>query len=919
MANLNSGHYPFTDSDFVAHELQIAEHTYTVNRVAVQANDLRYFHIGIYANAKSMLRDLQRRKRDSETMHFGYDVRIGFNNNVNFWSQYRVKTIDHGSWTEAIGVTTDVFQGKALMLPQDPAEDGRAIMAFLRRYGTIPFADTPEWQERMVSVFQMATKPWHSWQPNTPQTVRGVDLLPNTLERIEARLAIDLRSGKLSIPSGLPAPDLDVSTMDLNKYMLTFGTTLAARVSSDAVHQPGTAPNLGILRKPFMAQADAVAAIDKCWKENRKSVFLVGEQGVGKTLISLAAAYNYLDGRPGVIAVHAPAHLIKKWEREARMTLPGIKIRHIRTMRDAMALIRHRATSQELWVIPRDRAKLGYQLRPAYHTGRRFLECPDCGEPLGKYVSDPNTDNGKRFEPFWADDFESKTVQNSTCPKCHAGLWQMDGSKARRYPITKILKRAEIDILIADEVHEEKADTLQGQSLGRLISAADRVLMITATLLGGKSSDMYHHLMRTQGRAMREAGYTGERPFIESYGSYTHVAKRVRNKKGNLVIQRSWKESPGINPCLFPDWMLPNSVFIDLEDLKANLPEYDEDVRLVKMTDEQKREVSRLEQQIRAEAQAAEARGEKPNYSAFLHKALALPDIAGDAEELLPKEVAMVAECMKERMLGRRCAIYIQYTKRFDVAARLQKGLEDQGLTVDHLTTDIPPEDREEWLHARKGDVLITHSKLVATGLDLTQYPTIMWCQFGWSLFDLRQASRRSWRLGQDKRVRVLFYAYEKTMQESVLRVLASKMVAAQAIEGRFSAEGLQAMINSEDILHQMAQILVHGISALPQATDVWKFEQADMEMPVLEQPTIEIKEPETPTPEVSTPEVPTTNVEPLVPVSLPLVIERRVDFDQLLRERNAALQKQMTRAPRVRFNPGQLTLFTPEPANKGA
>ena len=60
---------------------------------------------------------------------------------------------------------------------------------------------------------------------------------------------------------------------------------------------------------------------------------------------------------------------------------------------------------------------------------------------------------------------------------------------------------------------------------------------------------------------------------------------------------------------------------------------------------------------------------------------------------------------------------------------------------------------------------MICHPKLVETGLDLLDFPTIIFYESGYSLHTLRQASRRSWRIGQRRPVRVKFRCYEGTMR----------------------------------------------------------------------------------------------------------------------------------------------------------
>lgn len=82
----------------------------------------------------------------------------------------------------------------------------------------------------------------------------------------------------------------------------------------------------------------------------------------------------------------------------------------------------------------------------------------------------------------------------------------------------------------------------------------------------------------------------------------------------------------------------------------------------------------------------------------------------------------------------------------------------------------------------------------------------------GYNLYTMRQASRRSWRLSQTKDVEVYFLYYKKTIQEQALSLMATKLQASMAIEGKFSEEGLNALSNNEDIFSQIASSVAEGI-----------------------------------------------------------------------------------------------------------
>jgi hypothetical protein len=119
--------------------------------------------------------------------------------------------------------------------------------------------------------------------------------------------------------------------------------------------------------------------------------------------------------------------------------------------------------------------------------------------------------------------------------------------------------------------------------------------------------------------------------------------------------------------------------------------------------------------------------------------------------------------------------------------------------------------------------VVIAHPKLVETGLDLLDFPTILFYESGYSLHTLRQAARRSWRIGQKRRVRVKFMCYESTMQTSCLRLMGKKLLVALTMEGKFAGEGLQSIDDDDDMLAAMARELVEKNGIGDSADAIWK------------------------------------------------------------------------------------------------
>ena len=159
--------------------------------------------------------------------------------------------------------------------------------------------------------------------------------------------------------------------------------------------------------------------------------------------------------------------------------------------------------------------------------------------------------------------------------------------------------------------------------------------------------------------------------------------------------------------------------------------------------------------------------------------------------------------------------------------------------------TQTPPEEREAWYERQlKAGVqaFIGHPRLVQTGLDLIFCPAIIWYQTGYSTFTLRQASRRSWRIGQTKPVTVRFLCYENTAQVGCLRLMGRKLLVSMALEGKFSDSGLQAMDDGADVLTTLARELVMNQGVGQSADEIWRALQT-------QQPQVQTPEPTAPEP----------------------------------------------------------------------
>ena len=514
-----------------------------------------------------------------------------------------------------------------------------------------------------------------------------------------------------------------------------------------------------------------------------------------------------------------------------------------------------------IFCIGREKAKLSYFWKHCYGKSRsgRYLGSltnPDTGCPV-------ETD-GVRLSAL---DFEKKRlhqiVEDSKAGKTkYSALWQADGNKIVRMAPTEYMGRFMPewwDYAIADEIHQLAGDTAQGNALGVLNKTARRFLGLTGTLLSGYADDLFNTLFRTDAKRMTEDGYewgsAGRERFTRDFGVIETIERitvedNACSKKTKKTV--TIKRKPGASPLLFGKYLMDHCAFIGLEDISDGLPSYREEVVPVAMEEPLKTAYEELEEEITACLK--EHRGNSSVASTMLNALLAWPDhpygfgtlygsefdpetkcresfviaetVDLDKNETYAKERALIEEVKAQLARGRKCQVFAVYTNKHDVIERLEQLFRAEGIRAAILRASVPTHRREAWYREqlRRGiDVAICHPKIVETGLDLLDFPTILFHETGYSLHTLRQSSRRSWRIGQRRPVEVKFFAYKGTMQEVCLRLMGKKLLVALAMEGKFTSEGLQAIDGDDDMLTAMARELVENKGIGESADSIWR------------------------------------------------------------------------------------------------
>ena len=632
---------------------------------------------------------------------------------------------------------------------------------------------------------------------------------------------------------------------------------------------------------------------------------IVAECGSGKSKIGSTAlgalqglwASQKKSGAPKTFnLIMCPSHITKKWVREIGETLPNTYAVVVKSITELERLYTiYKAEDKSVYaVFSKEKARDGYMRYPAvtWDSRQKAFLCPDCGKPVQMEYSD----DGSRYlinanPPF----FLREHKKNRVCRECGSMLWAaVNPSRnilwakipdfgwvykslaanyfpltkneaiqerlweiaqnpqssfpirgaCRRFPLSTYIKRkmrGRIDTFVADELHEYNNNSGQGDAMAEIFGASKQFVGMTATLINGYSSGIFHLLYRLVPGLMRKDGksYRSPQTFHAEYGVMENVYETTdaaynANRRASKRKTKT-RQLPGVSPLVFSRFLLEYTAFLSLADMGKELPDYEEIPVPVEMPDDVMSAYKEAEREIRQVLKSDQKAAQKL-LSTYMNLLTVYPDQPYDQpdivhpidghiishpsneacfDDILPKEEAVLKKVKEKISVGGRVIIYTSWT-RTDSQQKLLKLLTGEGIRTEILPPSVPPEKREDWVEKRVRSgcqVLITNPKCVETGLDLNDFTTLIFYSMGYNLFTLRQASRRSWRINQNApRVEVYMFYYANTMQAKAMKLMASKLAVAGIIEGNLSEEGLAAMSDVRDLTSQMAKELTQGI-----------------------------------------------------------------------------------------------------------
>src|SRR5215831_12922634 len=219
--------------------------------------------------------------------------------------------------------------------------------------------------------------------------------------------------------------------MNIHEFIEEFRSVIVSSVGRDSnpLYHPGTDRKKiyqlikEIPRRPIASQIDAIGGIVQALK-SRDSAILVGEMGLGKTYISIAATAALGFTKTLVVC---PPHLVSKWRREVKQTVPSATALAVERIGDFEKTLNQKRGPLFL-ILSREKAKLGYYWKG--HAARLkdgTFVCPRCRTPLIDRDGIPVS-------------HEILNRKKQKCKECREPLWEANPRGPRRFPLATYLK-----------------------------------------------------------------------------------------------------------------------------------------------------------------------------------------------------------------------------------------------------------------------------------------------------------------------------------------------------------------------------------------------------------------------------------------------------------------------------------------------
>jgi superfamily II DNA or RNA helicase len=419
--------------------------------------------------------------------------------------------------------------------------------------------------------------------------------------------------------------------------------------------------------------------------------------------------------------------------------------------------------------------------------------------------------------------------------------------------------RAGWDVVVIDEAHRMTLSAQAYYQLGRLMSQAPRVLLMTATPHRGKES-LFRGLLHLVdpdvfppveegdelGRQLKPGSVHFLRRMKEDLVDYDGVTRLFKGRRAqnipvalNATEQAFYDQSLGLVDRYFPPNAVTlakmvygkraaSSLYALRETLKRRRDVMGSDspthaAMLVdpESEDDPERDLARV-----VVEQSLSARAEKDELKTAIRQ---LDDVLASSDLHVSKWPRMVKECLEANgILPGNGMQFVVFTEFADTADWLLKRFRDAGYSAERYSGRDTDEDREAVRRrfAERDFQVIVSTDAGNEGIDLQTAHVLLNWDIPWSLVRLEQRMGRIHRVGQTRDVELYNLFATGTREGQVLEVLLTNFViAANQLDGKmFDSLSLLAELVNLDFEHTLARTYdspERAAAALATATSV--------------------------------------------------------------------------------------------------
>jgi hypothetical protein len=434
-----------------------------------------------------------------------------------------------------------------------------------------------------------------------------------------------------------------------------------------------------------------------------------------------------------------------------------------------------------------------------------------------------------------------------------------------------------IDVYISDEIHKQKGmDTDQGAMLGKMVKASIRTLGLTGTVYDGKASGSFSMLQRLRNPFLMHAySWKDEGDFLRELGIIetieTTTTKESDARKGSGrsdSVYKQEKERSGITAGL-AQIIWSQAIIILLKQMGFKLPNYSERLTMLQLPKEVQQAYNELDSwgrdlvkepggktvlsswlqtclvfpyapwdtSVYAECKPLgeiyyPAYGVKGNFDLMMAKIknTPLPSPLFKPDLILPHHTAITESVLAAKKANNRSVVFVEHTKKggiqVDIASKITLLGEQAGvsLKVATLGSKVKGPDRVSWFADREEegvDVVLTHPGLIDTGINLIEWPNLMFGEPGYSLNRALQAKKRAFRPTQTRACDVTWLGYSGTMVSQALDIITTKMLSYALLSGDEVNTGMFRNDDSMSLLQTLAKQVTSGASSEVSADDL--------------------------------------------------------------------------------------------------